>query len=539
MKKTLGLGVALALGAGLATLAACSSDDPGGAPKPPAGDAGPTPEASAPSLAIAPGDSSVATCRSLTFKATPSDGVAWSLVGEGKLDAGKYDAPLKVPSPAKATVTASRSGATASSLVTLATAFPGPQVDVPRAKNDAGPMSTGRLVVARGSRAYAVSSTNVKPYEVRLARSNDGGATWDPNTTLIASHDGDALLTATSAAIDPANPDVVHVAVRADAGGGAISTIAEIGNAGAGSLLVLATSTDGGAKFTQRTLYSGGNGDVAAPDVAAPAPGAVVVSAPTSWIDTTSGDQGGSVLVWSDSTGGAGFGALVALDTGYAPRWSAGKEIRLPKGNYVDASGIRLGGSGGGAVCLLAHRTVLTDPDAGADEVACSSDGGKTFGAFVTALSGGSNALDHGAIAVGKDASLVAVVTHARDSAVDALGRSKLVVSTDGGKTFGAPVVLADFVGADTVRRSVEADDVLVDDDGVIWLIRTVDRSGVQIDKSCDKGKTLSGALLLERPGSTFTPRLFASSAGVFLSQHRAGSGGRGDVTSVQRVLGP
>ncbi len=538
MKKTLGLGVALVLGAGVATVAACSSDDPGSAPKPPGGDAGPTPEASAPSLAIAPGDSSVATCRSLTFKATPADGVAWSLAGEGKLDAGKYDAPIKVPSPAKATVTASRNGAPASAVVTLATAFPGSQLDVPRAKNATGPMSTGRLVVARGSRVYAVSSTNVKPYEVRVARSNDGGATWDPNTALVASHDGDALLTATSAAIDPANPDVVHVAVRADAGGAAISSIAEIGNAGAGSLLVLATSVDGGAKFTQRTLYSGGNGDVAAPDVAAPAPGAVVVSAPTSWIDTTSGDQGGSILVWSDSSGGAGFGALVALDTGYAPRWSVGKELRLPKDNYAEASGVRLGG-GGGAVCLLAHRTVLTDATAGAEEVACSSDGGKTFGPFVAAITGGSSALDHGAIAVGKDPSLVAIVTHARDSAADALGKSKLVVTTDGGKTFGAPVVLADFVGSDAVRRSVEADDVLVDDEGVIWLVRTVDRTQVQIDKSCDKGKTLSGSILLDRPGSTAETHLFASSAGVFLSQHRAGSGGRGDLTSVQRVLAP
>lgn len=539
MKKTLGLGVALVLGAGLAGLAACSSDDPGSQPKTPAADAGPTPEAAAPSLAIAPGDSNLATCRSLTFKATPSDGVTWSLAGEGKLADGKYDAPIKVPSPAKATITASRQGATASAAVTLATAFPGAPIDVPVAKNDTGPISTGRLVVARGSRAYAISSTNVKPYEVRLARSNDGGATWDTNTTLVASHAGDALLTATSAAIDPGNPDVVHVAVRADAGGDAISTIAEIGNAGAGSLLVLATSTDGGAKFTQRTLYSGGNGDVASPDVVAPAPGAVVVSAPTSWLDTTSGDQGGSILVWSDATGGAGFGTLVSFDTGYAPRWSLGKEIRLPKSNYVEGSGVRLGANGAGGVCLFSHRTLINDGNAGAVEVACSSDGGKTFGSFVAARAGGSNTLERGAIAVGKDGSLVAVVTHARDTAVDSLGKTNLVVSTDGGKTFGAPVVLADFVGSDAVRRSVEADDVLVDDEGVIWLVRTVDRTQVQIDKSCDKGKTLSGSILLDRPGSTAETHLFASSAGVFLSQHRAGSGGRGDLTSVQRVLAP
>jgi len=539
MKKTLGLGVAVVLGASLAGLAACSSDDPAPPKTSPTADAGPTSDASAPSLAIAPGDSSLATCRSLTFKATPSDGVTWSLAGEGALADGKYSAPIKVPSPAKATVTASRQGATASAVVSLATAFPGAQADVPVVKNDTGPMSTGRLVVARGSRVYAISSNNVKPYEVRMARSNDGGATWDPNTTLIASHGGDALLTATSAAIDPGNPDVVHVAVRGDAGGEGISTIAEMLDHGAGSLLVLATSTDGGAKFTQRTLYSGGNGDVASPDVVAPAPGAVVVSAPTSWIDATSGDQGGSILVWSDSTGGAGFGALVQLDTGYKPRWSLGKEIRLPKSNYVEGPGVRLGANAAGAVCLFSHRTVLNDGDGGAEEVACSSDGGKTFGAFVTALAGGSNQLERGAIAVGKDGGLVAVVTHAKDSTVDSLGKTKLVVSTDGGKTFGAPVVLADFIGSDTLRRSVEGDDVLVDDEGVIWLIRTVDRTQVQIDKSCDKGKTLSGSIVLERPGSTFDPHLFASSGGIFLSQHRAAAGGRGDLTSVQRVLAP
>lgn len=555
MKGNFALGVVLSLGLGSAIVsAACSSST-----TPAATDAGPTPTSttepdSGPppaKLSLVPGDSDLATCRSVTFAATPSDGVTFSLEGEGKLEKARYDAPLKVPSPkASVIVTATRGDAKASSTLRLATALPSDAIDLPQPKAPGTRWFT-RAVASNGARTYAVVGTQVAPFEVHLAKSEDGGVTFKADTSLVASHGGPATMGGASIAVDPVNPDLVHVLLRVDAGGPGYSTIASLGMEAAGSMLVLATSTDGGATFTQRTLYSGGNGDVLSVDVAAPSAGAVAVTASTTWLDSTTGAAGASVLSWFDGTSGTGLPALTKLDTGYSPNWSLGTELRLPNHVYTDVGdtgGLSLSADGKGHVCRLFTTYDIRGTVAPrVANVTCSIDGGKTFGTAVPAISQPIDTFEGGAIAMGKDGKLVVVVVHAKDSAVDSLGKTRYVVSVDGGATFGQPRDLPDVIGADNLRASVENEDVTVDDSGVIWFARTSGRGALRVDKSCDQGATLSGELVLstkEATPSFVQPVLFQSSAGVFLSYRHAVSNaqvpsGNDLVLSARRLLAP
>lgn len=550
MKGNFALGVVLSLGLGTALVsAACSSS-----PTPATADAGATPtsttepDGAAPpaKLTLVPGDSDLATCRSVTFVATPSDGVTFSLDGEGKLENARYDAPIKVPSPkASVNVTATRGEAKASSTLRLATAFPSEPIDLPQPKAPGARWFT-RAVASSGARTYAVVGTQAAPFEVRLAKSVDGGVTFKADTSLVASHGGPATLSGASIAVDPVNPDIVYVLLRADAGGPNYATIASLGNEAAGSMLVLATSTDGGATFTQKTLYSGGNGDVPAADVAAPSAGAVVVSASTTWLDTGSGAAGATVLSWFDSASGTGLPALTKLETGYSPNWSAGTELRLGDHMYADVSpagGLTLATDAKGHVCRLFSSYDIRGSAPRAAVVTCSNDGGKTFGNAVTALSQAADTFRDGAIAMGQDGKLVVVVVHATDSAVDSLGKTRYVVSVDGGATFGQPRDLPDVIGADNLRKAVENERVAVDANGVIWFSRSSERGELRVDKSCDRGATLSGELVLsskEATPSFALPVLFESSAGVFLSyRHAVASSPSDSVLSVRRVLAP
>lgn len=558
MKRNFALGIVLSLGLGTALVSvACSSSTTPATP-----DAGTTPTTTATAttsepdsgpppakLSLVPGDSELATCRSVTFVATPSDGVTFSLDGEGKLENGRYDAPIKVPSPkASATVTATRGAAKASSTLRLATAFPFDPIDLPQPKAPGARWFT-RAVASAGARTYALVGTQVAPFEVRLAKSLDG-VTFKPDTSLVGTHGGPATLSGSSIAVDPVNPDIVYVLLRADAGGPPYATIASLGNEAAGSMLVLATSTDGGATFTQKTLYSGGNGDVPAVDVAAPSAGTVVVTASTTWLDPGTGAAGASVLSWFDNASGTGLPALSKLDTGYSPNWSAGTELRLANHIYTDVSdagGLSLASDGKGHVCRFFSTYDIRGSAPRVAMVTCSSDSGRTFGAAVTALSQAADTFQDGAIAMGKDGKLVVVVVHARDSAVDTLGKTRYVVSVDGGATFGQARDLPDVIGADTLRKSVQNERVAVDDSGVIWFSRTSERGELRIDKSCDRGVTLSGELVLSKKEATPSfaqPVLFESSAGVFLSYRHAVTNaqipsGTDQVLSTRRLLAP
>ncbi|MCE9575617.1 MAG: glycoside hydrolase [Deltaproteobacteria bacterium] len=503
-------------------LAACGGDPGGGDP-----------------LTISPTSAQVATCRTAAFTADPADLVSWS-ASVGTIADGLYAAPISVPDPAQATITATRDGASASATVDLATAFPGAIRDLAPGSAASTPNMI-RAFAARGARAYALTQTTTAPYRVSLVRSNDGGVTWQAPTT-VGEHGGPAYLVGTSLAIDPADPEVVHVLLYAGAGGEGVDSIAQLGLLEAGSLLVLATSTNGGASFTQRTLYSGGNGDVLLADLAAPTAGAVVIAAPTPWIDADTGAQGDELLIWSDAQRGAGFGALVDVGNGYQERAASPRVLRGGGGEYIETAtghyGASVAAGTAGDVCV-AYARYQIDGTSEAHTLVCSHDGGATWAAPVTIASGLPTRLAEPRIAMSTDGQVVAAAWQTYASDVDELGTSAYAVSTDGGATFGAPHLLGAVIGGSGANLGVSDLQPSIDSEGVIWLARTLDRTTVQLDKSCDDGVTLSGAIFLDATGGAMVlPQVFESSAGVFAGGTRLDAQGHTS-PAVVKLLDP
>lgn len=475
MLRTLRLSPLLAL---LTT--ACSSSTPAETPAP---------------FTLTPTEADVATCRTKVFVATPADGVTWALTGAGSLASGTYTAPLAVPTPATAQVKATRGAASATASVRLATAFP-------EAGKDVTGKGTSPLIVhataARGARVYALTQDGAGAF---VSTSTDGGLTFGARVAVGGER-------AASIAVDAGSDDIVYVTLHR-------------GDAEAYGALFLATSTDGGKTFTEKQLYQGGNGDVSLADVSSPAAGTVVVAAPAPWQDGAGG-QGSEMLVFVDKAKGAGFPALSDLANGYAAKAASPKVIKLTGNNLVESGdglfGPHLATNGAGKVCLVFAEYGID----GSEErhlLRCSSDGGATFGAPVTVAHGPPDHLSRPRVAIGKDGKLVVVAWNAFASAVDTIGTTQYAVSTDGGLTFGAAKSHpgATFDGA---PAGVDLAEVLIDDAGVLWFARGVAAASVVVDKSCDQGATLSGAIALPITGTHRYPTLFASSAGIFAGAH-------------------
>ena len=294
-----------------------------------------------PTFVVAPATAEVATCRSLALTTAPATAVQWSVTGGGAIaSTGVYQAPLVTPAGPVTALATAASGATASAALTVATAFPRALV-VPQPAASTAVADTARLLAAHGARAYAVVQTHAAPFRVSLVRSEDGGATWAA-PILIASHPGPAALEGQAIAIDAGNDDVVHVSLRVDAGDPAITRIADVGDRGAGSLVVLASSADGGRTFSQRPLYAGGNGDAALVELASPAPGVIVATASTPWIDADTGNAGQELLTWRDAGAGLGAGCWGSAPPGpveHASRASVEIATILPEVTILNASG--------------------------------------------------------------------------------------------------------------------------------------------------------------------------------------------------------
>lgn len=488
----------------LLVLAACSSSD----------DTAKNSTTANTTFTIAPPTANVGTCRTQELTATPSDGVTWTLEGAGSIADGLYTAPLSVPSPSTATVKATRQTQSATASITLATAFPGTPVDLARtAGNTYGDFV--HAYAASGGRAYALTGGATAN---GLSKSTDGGVTWGAPVSLPV---GDGY--ASAVAIDAGNPDVVYVTVHR-------------GDENASSILELAKSTDGGATFTTKPLYSGGNGDVARPDVVSPAPNHVVVSAPAPWQDSTLGQQGIVNLVFHDGAGGS-FPAATLFDNGYkASSVPLADQTPRTNGMLIETNtgrfGPHLATNGAGKVCVTYAEYDINGVVPENHWVKCSSDGGATWGQPVSAVTGRSQDLARPRIAVSKDGQVV-VVTYSKfaDSSLDELGQTAFKVSIDGGATWGAEKVQADVPdpAADGAKLAVSSPEVLVDAAGVIWFARQIGNGlRLQVDKSCDKGATLSGAVDLPITTPIYNPALFETSAGLFGGGSRGGAADTG-----------
>ena len=216
--------------------------------------------------------------------------VGQRLRGAGTVDTnGKYTAPTTTPQPPTATVTATALAdlsVSASAAITLATAFTGKSAAI------AGSATTAELesrvgvyphsVAASGKRAYDVWTSNpasATDVSMKIARSDDGGATWKPAVVAITANletpqtTTDAWMKCPAVTIDPKNPDIVYVVGKITG-----SNSLAIGVGADDQTTVLAVSKDGGATFTSRVLHVGG-GDTC-PDLTAPAANTIVVEAP-------------------------------------------------------------------------------------------------------------------------------------------------------------------------------------------------------------------------------------------------------------------
>ncbi|MFO0665305.1 MAG: sialidase family protein [Polyangiaceae bacterium] len=472
-------------------------------------------------LAIAPTDAKVATCRTAKFEATPSDKVTWAVEGEGSIVEGLYTAPIRVPASPNATVKATRETASATAKITLATAFPEASVDAGR---NATQTFTDFVhgVAARGSQVYAIAQG--EKGSVRVAASSDGGLTFAAPLPVATGQNAFAM----SIAVDASDDKVVHVAVHEDTN--------EIG-----AILTIYTSTDGAKTFTGRRIYTGGNGDVIDADIVSSAPGSVTVAAPTSWQDGA-GHQGSMLLVWSDGNKGEGFGALTDLNNGYSAKWFPGFKKQLADKHLVEANDLRggphLGTNGKGKLCL-SYADYDINGNGESHVLMCSTDGGASFGAPVTTATTAKPAdAARPRVAIGPDGSLVVVAFNTwTNGALETGPQTKYVVSSDGGVTFGAPFTHPAVNDTNGNPKKLEDGEVVIDGAGVIWFARTVGREGVQVDKSCDQGKTLSGALLLPITGTHRNGVFFESKAGIFAGAIRAGAGDTG--LTFTRLLAP
>lgn len=547
MRNILGWTSALLLvaGASAAVAAGCGdSSTPAPATTPP-GDAGSDAPEDSPapgpvSVAIAPIMANVLTCSAPTFTATvtgPTDkSVSWTVTpaGVGTVDInGKYTAPNATPQPPTATVTATPLadlGTSASASIFLATAFVG------NASTIAGSATTAQLAsrigvyphsfAASGKRAYGVwpsNPANATSVSMKIARSDDGGTTWKPAVTAISATlktpqtTTDASIECPAVTIDPKNPDLVYVIGKIT---GSNSLATSVG--GDDPSTVLAVSKDGGVTFTARVMHVGA-GDMC-PDLTAPAPGTIVVEAPS---QQSCASGAPDLRVWSDATSGDGFASGSAASGSYLAAGltlalgnvnkAASCDARIAIASGATANGgeateaPRLFTNGAGRLCITYIGSVA-DADAGSTTTnayaQCSDDGGKTFSDPVKLDPDRAMGIDHssavGAFSAGGS---VAVLWTNAPNATSHTALPYVAVSRDGGKTFSAPSLVPTYVvpGSGVAVAALNPS-VVFDASGVLWFAYRANDGGadrILVDKTCDLAKTWSGAVLVNGPEAT------------------------------------
>lgn len=509
---------------------------------------------SGPSVAVTPAHGPVLTCSTQMMSAMVTGSmdqvVAWSVMGDsshGTIDmaSGLYTAPISMPTPSTATVVATAHAdgkATGTSLLTLGTAFPSAARPV---TGSAGYSSfdTGiflHTVAAKGLRMYAAwpdnptGGTNVG---LKVARSDDGGATWMAPVTAFSLplqpgklSPSDAFIRCPGLAIDAGNPDVVYAI-----GGASGPTVSPISTATLDSdnVQLLGVSTDGGLTWTTRILQAGG-GPICA-DVASPAANTVVVIGP-GW-DCTVPNAGRDIFVWSDANQGAGFATGKTLQSPqeyFADGYTGGLDDLnndpgctaahlVPESNGgTDSAGDatespRLFTDGAGHLCTsyigdINHSNGTMDTNV---YVQCSTDAGKTWTAPVNVDGAGAPKVSTSATgAIAADGTVTVIWADGKP------GGLFTASSSDGGKTFSAPSQTphpVEFSG-DTERSIALNPNIAYDAAGILWAgYRAYDGNTEQvtIDKSCDGGKTWSGPRYLDMTAAGIRYPMFALTPGA------------------------
>jgi hypothetical protein len=495
------------------------------------------------SVAITPANGNLLTCSSVSATVTGATdtSVAWSTnpAGIGGADTkGNYAAPIKTPSPAAITLTATSNAdksASASGMFTLGTAFPHPAVTVTGSTSDGESFGVfPHWTAAKGMRVYNVwpqqTGTSVK---LMLSRSDDSGGTFATAKPAISATvtDSNTHIDCAAVAIDAGNADVVYALAMID-GSNDLAT----GVGADGAVLALATSTDGGGTFTTRVLQVGGTAGGPSGldlvgicgDVVSTSANTVVVASPGVY----NADSAPDIAIFTDNAQGAGFasGTLSNNDYvagGYQASLSNVNGAATPQtrvavqqdGESADGDGAtespRLFTDGAGNLCITYIGFIEGPPSSTHTYVECSTDAGKNFTGFV-ALDPADADLTHsqsvGAIGAGGRAAVVWT------TGIAAGGKLMLATRPDAMSAFGTPVAIPTYVVPGTMAGATVSNPALAyDANGVLWVAYAPSDGGLRnrivVDKSCDDGKTWSGAVLVNGPEASIVDMRWPSFA--------------------------
>jgi hypothetical protein len=504
------------------------------------------------SVMVIPATRQVLTCTIDSFQATVTNAtdtaVAWSVkpaTGAGAIDdTGSYASPATPPNPPMVSIVATShtdakySGASA---VTLATAFPAAPTAAADSTGVMGSPGAGvylHTVAAQGRRVYAAWPDNPagsSAVGLKVARSDDSGASWQPSVTAISATlqgatTADGGLECPAIAIDAGNPDVVYATARVNTENSA--SMAQGANTSGPQTLLFAVSADAGQTWTTSVLHVGSGGGVCA-DVASPVADAVTVVAP-GWSDC-----GRDMFVWSDNARGAGFasGSATTAPVEYFADGYTGALDDLAGDPQCTAAHLHVESDGGTAAAGDATESprLFTDPvgnlcvvyvgdmNGGGGTVVhsyvqCSRDLGQSFSAPLV--------LDPSAAKAPSSASGAAKPTGGSGAiwTTGAPGELFLATSADGA-TFGAPVRVPVYTFPGQSAPAIALNPTLAYDfAGILWVAYHATDDGsagaIIVDKSCDDGATWSGAVAVSTAPAqkwpvlslipSFAPRLTA-----------------------------
>ncbi len=511
---------------------------------------------------VTPNPLRVLTCTIEPFQATVTGAtdttVAWTVdpaSGAGTIDAtGSYSSPAVPPSPPMVSIVATshadakQSGRAA---LTLATAFPGAPTTIADATGISGSPGAGvylHTVAAQGRRVYAAWPDNPAGSSnagLKVARSDDSGATWQPSVsaisvTLQAATTSDGGIECPAIAIDAGDPDTVYAVARVNVENN--DSMPLDANASGPQTILFAVSTDAGVTWTTSVLHVGSGGGVCA-DVASPVSGAVTVVAP-GWANC-----GRDMFVWSDNARGAGFatgsstiapveyfagGYTGALDDLVGDPQCTAAHLFVESGGGTDAAGgttesPRLFADPAGDLCVV----YVGDVNGGAGSnvkvvhsyIQCSADLGQTFSAPLV--------LDPSSATAPSTASGAAKPTGGSGVIWTTGAPGDLFVATSAdGAAFGAPVRAPVYTFPGQSAPAIALNPTMAYDfAGILWIAYRASDGGAQsaivVDKSCDDGTTWSGAVAASTAAAQRWPVLslvpaFAPRLTVWDSDHLA-----------------
>lgn len=457
------------------------------------------------SITVTPPAADVLTCTTepltATVTGTTNTAVTWKVEGDAKHgsvdEKGLYTAPIQVPAPADATVTATSEAdptRSASSKLTLWTALP-QAPSLPGGDYDSA--ISHHQIAASGSDVYAVQvirdDTKAPPtYALQVVASHDGGKTFGAPVSATDIADATITLYSPSIAIDAGDPKTVYVAYAADAGPS--DKTSTLPAPMTGHTVALAVSTDAGKTFTSYVLASLDYGSEW-PDVTSPAAGVVTVESETP-------DGSGSLYTYVDTSKGAGF----AKGTGdnfsyYTDEHFITTQPPLTHPAFDGGShGIeapRIFSDGNHGVCITFVRVNNAGPDSLA--VQCSTDDGKTFADATEIEAEPDGVTFHHPIGVFGDGEIT--VAYWSEAAGE---MSQLhVAHQKKGQAFTTGVVPS-YASKDAPLPLGAAYPAIAWDGGTLWMAYLApDGSGpnrLVVDKSCDGGTTWSGAQLVNGP---------------------------------------